>query len=140
MQKVTVWGGPTFPPSPASSIRMDALSGEEPSNRLGYDDFNECFASKDIMHATASLLGVTKGQLLAHEPHTAFMAITMWIGGPKSDAAYGGTFDPANCHEELMQNTSGAGEGWFSGERAAAFWSAQVLRKTFFERRTWCAA
>ncbi len=117
-------------------MQMDALSEEEASARLGYDDVNECFCSETIVHAALKQLGIGSGVIASRDAHHALMALTVWIGSPMCTAAWGQSLDGSaeNLNSLMLDAVSGAesayitGTDWFSSERAAAFWSAQVGR------------
>ena len=117
---------------------MDALSEEEPSQRIGYDDFNESLSSKVIVHATLSSLGLTSEQLQSEQPNLAFRAISVDLGlsQPVTDGKTS-TLGHSISESSFLPGT-GADE-MFPVERVAAFWSAGVIRKTFYERRSWWA-
>ena len=114
---------------------MDALAEEEPSQRIGYEDFNESLCSKVIVHATLTkLLGVNDKQIQSEDPNLAFRVISVDIGskaGPHA-AESGATSPLSNTH-----GLDGIDDALYSKERAAALWSSSIIRKTFIERRSW---
>ena len=106
---------------------------------------------------TLDLLGVSKGQIISGDSNSAFGALAVWIGFTASLAPLGGRYNQAAGLRVLTaaaasppsaaveggatmassHPTPGPNQRWFSPERASAFWSTQVVRKTFVERRTW---
>lgn len=114
---------------------MEAMSSEEHYHRLGYDDVNESFCNRTHVHGILKKLGDPEKDLT---PHTAFPAISVWIGNPESEAVTGAEFTTEQ--QKKFQTAAINSElTWFDPKRAAAFWSVQVARKTFQENRTWWA-
>ena len=114
---------------------MDSLSEEEPSHRIGYDDFNESFSSKATVHATLKSLGLTSKQIQSEEPNLAFRAISVDLG--TQPATNSGTTPSYADLEGQRTDSAVLAISLISTERVAAFWSSCVIKKTFIERRSW---
>eukprot|EP00798_Chlamydomonas_sp_ICE-L_P008247 gene8247-1516_t len=88
----------------------------ETAHRLGYDDFNESLATKDIVWKALADLKVSREKVLSCTPNSAYMLMTNL--GYKSKEVVDTKYDP---------------------QVAAEWWRNVVFVKTYRERRTWAA-
>lgn len=83
---------------------------EDHKHRLGYDDINESFAHKTVVHATLAKLGVSESELSVNNANAALCAIAVWIGSPCS-AAGSGLGVPAHGAPEWQPKAQADGRG-----------------------------